>query len=513
MAIQKSSSTRTTTSSTRSSRPAAKPSSPAKPAAKPASKPSERFTVSSESRQSPSVARGAQAMMTGLQGAYSLSAPKPMADSHRVSQPASPKPVSDAAPNLPQAAAPSPAKPAEARPTTPGPKPMDDNYRPYATAPASAPDSARPEQAATPAGQPPEAPKTAPVEASAERPRTRGEVVDLANEVSNQVLKQEKQGTPPSQTVQDLVKEHGAPPKLGKVLTVHGLFSGPGAFKTMTDYWTHGGRNQLAGTIDGKRLNEMGLTPDKIRQMNPQQLQETAKKLGLNPQGNIFNMEFAQNASQTDTNKAQLAAASELVRRLGDGGKFDVVAHSKGGIDTRNLLADGNDNIRSLTTLGTPHKGSWVADVGKERGWARDAVRYFMGTERTQKDAPALQELATDSNATQRLLKGWEGQRERLQRTFHIAGVAAPLIGDSVVSHDSARLPGSKQRTIYGADHQGLTSSPVAVAEVTKFLEGRPMSQDGDLYENGKIGTAYWAAGKVQEGASAAIDKLRSIFR
>jgi triacylglycerol esterase/lipase EstA (alpha/beta hydrolase family) len=40
-----------------------------------------------------------------------------------------------------------------------------------------------------------------------------------------------------------------------------------------------------------------------------------------------------------------------------------VIAHSMGGLDVRHLVASGATNIASLTTLGTPFRGTLTADV------------------------------------------------------------------------------------------------------------------------------------------------------
>ena len=68
-----------------------------------------------------------------------------------------------------------------------------------------------------------------------------------------------------------------------------------------------------------------------------------------------------------------LADRSRSLRRqvdavLRDTDKVHIVAHSMGGLDARRMLLDGRDDglherVASLTTLGTPHRGSPVADL------------------------------------------------------------------------------------------------------------------------------------------------------
>ncbi len=65
----------------------------------------------------------------------------------------------------------------------------------------------------------------------------------------------------------------------------------------------------------------------------------------------------------TDTNADQLR--SEVLQILADTGsdKINLIAHSKGGLDSKRMIAkyDMEDQVASLTTLCTPHKGSPIA--------------------------------------------------------------------------------------------------------------------------------------------------------
>jgi triacylglycerol lipase len=58
----------------------------------------------------------------------------------------------------------------------------------------------------------------------------------------------------------------------------------------------------------------------------------------------------------------------EIERALGDQ-PVHVIAHSMGGLDSRRLLTDPawRRRILTLTTIGTPHLGSWLADFAKLR--------------------------------------------------------------------------------------------------------------------------------------------------
>jgi pimeloyl-ACP methyl ester carboxylesterase len=65
--------------------------------------------------------------------------------------------------------------------------------------------------------------------------------------------------------------------------------------------------------------------------------------------------------------KGTLQARSTLLgqaisERFGDQ-KVHLIAHSMGGLDSRCLIARGGTNIASLTTLGTPFRGTLAADI------------------------------------------------------------------------------------------------------------------------------------------------------
>jgi pimeloyl-ACP methyl ester carboxylesterase len=63
------------------------------------------------------------------------------------------------------------------------------------------------------------------------------------------------------------------------------------------------------------------------------------------------------------TRSQELAAA---INAQFHGQKVHVIAHSMGGLDARWMIAGGATNVASLTTLGTPFRGTLAADVGAD---------------------------------------------------------------------------------------------------------------------------------------------------
>ncbi|MEW6279045.1 MAG: hypothetical protein AB1758_10505 [Candidatus Eremiobacterota bacterium] len=347
------------------------------------------------------------------------------------------------------------------------------NYGPSATNTNATPDGGA--QPAGAVGKPGEARP----DSGLTDPARRDEVVQVGEKVADKANADAAQGVPPNETVRQLQQTLGPAPQLDNVLTVHGLFSDGKAFDTMSQYWTADGTNRMGGTIQGRDL--AGLSTDDIRAMQPADL---ARRLGLNAEGNIFNMEFSGNAGSTDRNREELARAVEVVSRLRNGGQVDLVAHSKGGVDARNLLDSGaTDRVRSLTMLGTPNRGSTVASMA-QTGAGDWAARNFMDTPRTEPGRPALNELSPGSSTEQRLNSRWREQLGRLERgAMTIAGAGMLGLGDGIVPFDSAQMPGAINRTAWGSNHMNITESPSVIREVTGFLSGRGLSADQNLYD------------------------------
>ena len=73
------------------------------------------------------------------------------------------------------------------------------------------------------------------------------------------------------------------------------------------------------------------------------------------------------------------------IERLAEegGGKVNVIAHSKGGLDVRFLIENlgAGDKIASLTTLCTPHRGSPIASaILKSPRWILKIIAFFIDT-------------------------------------------------------------------------------------------------------------------------------------
>jgi pimeloyl-ACP methyl ester carboxylesterase len=72
---------------------------------------------------------------------------------------------------------------------------------------------------------------------------------------------------------------------------------------------------------------------------------------------------FAPDVAPKGTLQARSAQLAQAIHDHVDDQKVHVIAHSMGGLDARSLIAGGATNIVSLTTLGTPFRGTLAADV------------------------------------------------------------------------------------------------------------------------------------------------------
>jgi triacylglycerol lipase len=71
-----------------------------------------------------------------------------------------------------------------------------------------------------------------------------------------------------------------------------------------------------------------------------------------------------------ESNAEILATTIESVLQETNSEKVNIIAHSKGGIDSRYLIwkYDFGDKVASLTTISTPHRGSEIADLIYRQG-------------------------------------------------------------------------------------------------------------------------------------------------
>lgn len=148
-------------------------------------------------------------------------------------------------------------------------------------------------------------------------------------------------------------------------------------------------------------------------------------------------------------------------------GRIDIIAHSMGGLDARFVLHSYPDiakRITSLTTIGTPHHGSAVADMVHSSA----DVLYKLAPALLLKQVGALADLTTkkaeEFNARTPDAKGVrymniagvvpsDSQHLLLELAASIGKLSAP--NDGVVLETSARFKGHEYLGTWPVDHFG----------------------------------------------------------
>ena len=144
--------------------------------------------------------------------------------------------------------------------------------------------------------------------------------------------------------------------QLGGVLVVPGLCEKGEDVHGIIEHLSNRGVNQDGGVINARFMKE--LTPQRIAKMSNDELRDA---LGLKHEGNLFAITYTHNDNPIAQNAKELKWATEIVSRLSGDAQVDLVAHSKGGLDARKYLEDPQEKVGKLITIGTPHRGSWLA--------------------------------------------------------------------------------------------------------------------------------------------------------
>lgn len=143
------------------------------------------------------------------------------------------------------------------------------------------------------------------------------------------------------------------------------------------------------------------------------------------------------------------------------GQKVNIIAHSLGGLDSRQMISrlGMGSRVASLTTIGTPHRGTWCAD------WSVQYVGHDMGVEKL------LAKLGVPTDAFDNLTTGW--CKAFNERTPDVAGVRYFSYGGTQPWYEItppfipfAWLMKIKEKTIAGQD---LSPQEVAYLLTTEW--------------------------------------------
>lgn len=166
-----------------------------------------------------------------------------------------------------------------------------------------------------------------------------------------------------------------------------------------------------------------------------------------------------------ETRGDQLAAAIEGLH-LGTGQKACIIAHSMGGLDARRAITKIGDRIAGLAAIGTPHRGSPVADaivdrtgplVGRLPGWLGEA--FDRTALRALTTEAAMQAMTNDEPGIRYVdVAGDASRGSTTLALFHVAAAVGGIMGevnDGVVTRSSALAPRHHHLPDWPVDHAG----------------------------------------------------------
>jgi hypothetical protein len=251
-----------------------------------------------------------------------------------------------------------------------------------------------------------------------------------------------------------------AAPKLNKpVVMFHGIASSDKAFQHLTDYLASNGSNRVGGVLDGKLLKDPSLTPDAVGKMSPDDI---SKRFGIKP-GEIYSTRFSGGFNGPELNSVQAERAMQLVQRLnGVNTPLDAIAHSKGGLDVRQMLQNGG-KVDNLITVATPHQGSMVAK-------SPQAVMEKVLGHKAPVDQPmkaGLQQLRPDGQFINDINRNLPQQMANANKVTTIGGASDEALG---FNRKAAQLPGVQHHLQTGGHGSVLRS------ERTKDLVGKTLA-------------------------------------
>lgn len=163
----------------------------------------------------------------------------------------------------------------------------------------------------------------------------------------------------------------------------------------------------------------------------------------------------------------QLAATIEQLT-LGPGERVHIVAHSMGGLDARHAIGKVGDRVAGLATIGTPYRGSPVADAivnrtgplaGRLPTWLADAFHGTALRDLTTPVATAAMAATPDAPGVRYVdVAGDASRGSTTLALFHVAAAIGGITGevnDGVVTRSSALVPGHRHLPDWPVDHAG----------------------------------------------------------
>ncbi|GMU55178.1 MAG: hypothetical protein AMXMBFR33_43240 [Candidatus Xenobia bacterium] len=259
------------------------------------------------------------------------------------------------------------------------------------------------------------------------------------------------------------------PPVLDRpVLLVHGYNGAAENWQAFEDWLTRDGINPNGGNVKGDGTSQ------------------------VNPEGRVFKMQFQRPYNSVATNASELRAAVNQICRATGAAEVDLIAHSKGGLDSRLYLDQGDERVRHLVMIGTPNHGTVMADLElRFRELGLPIFPPFQDPEVNQ----ALRDLSADrmgadgrpNNPVVRgLNQNLQRQKERAE-LFTVDGNGVPTLsdrniltfrGDGVISRSSVELPGVERSHKWWVNHTQVKAHADVLRKTVAFITDQPLPAD-----------------------------------
>jgi triacylglycerol lipase len=164
--------------------------------------------------------------------------------------------------------------------------------------------------------------------------------------------------------------------------------------------------------------------------------------------------------------------AEKILKQTSPGDKVHILAHSMGGLDARHAITkrtDLVDRVATLVTIGTPHRGSPVADaVSKKTGPLVDRIPQLL-RQKLESNTEALHDLTTevcsafddatpDAPTVKYINVAGDASKGSELLLFQLAadiGSITGQINDGVVTRNSALRAGNRHMDDWPVDHAG----------------------------------------------------------
>jgi triacylglycerol lipase len=167
--------------------------------------------------------------------------------------------------------------------------------------------------------------------------------------------------------------------------------------------------------------------------------------------------------------------ANKIVKQTAPGDRVHILAHSMGGLDARQAITNRKDlvdRVATLVTIGTPHRGSPVADaVANKTGQLLDKIPNLL-RQKLESNTEALRDLTT------KVCSAFDDATPDVPtvRYINVAGDASKGNNELLLSQLAAAIG-----KITGETNDGLVTKKSAMRPNNQHLDDWPTDHAGEI--------------------------------